>query len=138
VFVTYGGNNRTQMIRTPAPGRFEDRTVDGSCNPYLAATVILASGLDGIENKIDPGEPNHDNLYEVPAEEIARRGIRLLPGNLLDAIRNLVTDDVLRKALGTTDRGDYIDYFASVKETEWNEYHEQVSDWETKRYLGLF
>jgi glutamine synthetase len=74
----------------------------------------------------------------VPAEEIARRGIRLLPGNLLDAVRNLVTDDVLRTALGTTDRGDYIDYFASVKEAEWNEYHEQVSDWETKRYLGLF
>ena len=138
VFVTYGGNNRTQMIRTPAPGRFEDRTVDGSCNPYLAATVVLASGLDGIENKIDPGEPNRDNLYEVPAEEIARRGIRLLPSNLLDAVRNLVTDDVLRKALGTTDRGDYIDYFAQVKEAEWNEYHEQVSDWETKRYLGLF
>ncbi|HEV3364789.1 MAG TPA: type III glutamate--ammonia ligase [Acidimicrobiia bacterium] len=138
VFVTYGGNNRTQMVRTPAPGRFEDRTVDGSCNPYLAATVVLASGLDGVENKIDPGEPNRDNLYEVPAEEIARRGIRLLPSNLLDAIRNLVTDDVLRKALGTTDRGDYIDYFASVKEAEWNEYHEQVTDWETRRYLGLF
>ena len=66
VFVTYGGNNRTQMIRMPAPGRFEDRTVDGSCNPYLAATVVLASGLDGIENKIDPGDPNRDNLYAIP------------------------------------------------------------------------
>ena len=138
VFVTYGGNNRTQMIRTPAPGRFEDRTVDGSCNPYLAATVVLASGLDGIENKIDPGEPNRDNLYDVPLDEIRRRGIALLPSNLLDATRNLATDDVLRKALGETDRGDYIDYFVKVKQAEWNEYHEQVTDWETNRYLGLF
>lgn len=138
VFVTYGGNNRTQMIRTPAPGRFEDRTVDGSCNPYLAATVILASGLDGVEHKTDPGEPNRDNLYEVPAEEIARRGIRLLPGNLLDATRNLVQDPVLRLALGKTDSGDYVDYFAAVKQAEWDDYHEQVSDWETKRYLSLF
>ena len=138
VFVTYGGNNRTQMIRTPAPGRFEDRTVDGSCNPYLAATVILAAGLDGVEHKIDPGEPNRDNLYEVPPEEIERRGIAVLPGNLLDATRNLVQDGVLRRALGVTDRGDYIDYFARVKQAEWDDYHQQVSDWETKRYLSLF
>ena len=68
------------MIRTPARDRFEDRSVDGSANPYLAAAVILASGLDGIENKIDPGEPNVDNLYEVPEAEIRRRGIRTLPG----------------------------------------------------------
>jgi glutamine synthetase len=138
VFVTYGGNNRTQMIRTPAPGRFEDRTVDGSTNPYLAAAVVLASGLDGIESKLDPGEPNRDNLYEVPPEEIERRGIRMLPTNLLDATRNLVRDEVLRAALGTTPDGDYIDYFVRVKQAEWADYHEHVSDWETKRYLSLF
>jgi glutamine synthetase len=138
VYITYGGNNRTQMIRTPAVDRFEDRTVDGSCNPYLAATVILAAGVDGIEHKLDPGEPNMDNLYEVPEEEIKRRGIAVLPGNLLDATRNLAQDTVLRKALGPVVGEDYIDYFVRVKQQEWADYHSQVSDWELQRYLGLF
>src|SRR5713226_9724457 len=96
VYVTFGGNNRTQMIRIPAPGRFEDRTIDGATNPYLAATVVLAAGLDGIENKLDPGEANMDNLYELSEEELGRRGITTLPANLLDATRNLQADDVLR------------------------------------------
>lgn len=138
VYVTYGGNNRTQMIRIPAPGRFEDRTVDGACNPYLAAAVVLAAGMDGIENRLDPGEPNHDNMYEVSEAERARRGIELLPGTLLDAIRNLARDEVLREALGRAVGEDYVDYYVRVKEREWREYHEQVTDWETKRYLSLF
>ena len=56
-YVSYGYNNRTQMLRVPAPGRVEDRTVDGSCNPYLAATVLLAAGLDGIERELEPRRP---------------------------------------------------------------------------------
>ncbi len=138
VYITYGRNNRTQMIRTPAPGRFEDRTIDGAANPYLAATVILAAGLDGIDHKTDPGEPNDDNMYEVPEAELKRRGIELLPGNLLDAVRNLRQDEVLREALGPARGEDYIDYFCDVKEREWKEFHEGVSDWEVKKYLSLF
>ena len=92
VFVSYGYNNRTQMLRIPAPGRIEDRTVDGSCNPYLAATAILAAGLDGIESELDPGEPTTDvNLHEVSEAERVERGIELLPENLLDATRELET-----------------------------------------------
>ena len=56
-YVTYGYNNRTMMLRIPEAGRIEDRTVDGSCNPYLAATAVLAAGLDGIERGLDPGDP---------------------------------------------------------------------------------
>ena len=138
VYITYGGNNRTQMVRTPAADRFEDRSVDGSCNPYLAATVILAAGLDGIDHKIDPGPPNTDNLYEVPEDEIRRRGIRLLPGNLLDATRNLAGDPVLRQALGPVIGEDYIDYYVRVKEREWADYHQRVTDWEIESYLTLF
>ena len=63
VWISYGYNNRTQMLRIPAPGRIEDRTVDGSCNPYLAAAAVLAAGLDGIANGLDAGEPNSENLY---------------------------------------------------------------------------
>ena len=79
VYVTYGGSNRTQMIRIPGPGRLENRAVDGAVNPYLSCATMLAAGLDGIENKIDPGEKNNDNLYEVPEEELRRRGIEFLP-----------------------------------------------------------
>ncbi len=138
VYITYGGNNRTQMIRIPAPGRFEDRTVDGSTNPYLAATAVLAAGLDGIANKLDPGDPNLGNMYETPEEDLKVRGISILPGNLLDATRNLVQDEVLREAFGKTPTGDYVDYFAQVKQREWKDYHNQVSDWEVRKYLTLF
>lgn len=62
------------MLRIPGPGRVEDRTIDGSCNPYLAATVILAAGIDGIENKLDPGEPKAGNLGHMGETSIRRRG----------------------------------------------------------------
>jgi glutamine synthetase len=137
-YIAYGRNNRTQMIRTPAPGRFEDRTIDGAANPYLTATVVFAAGLDGIDNKLDPGDPNEGNMYETPQEELRRRGIDLLPGNLLDAIRNLRQDEVLREALGSTPHGDYVDYYCDVKEREWKSYHDLVSHWEVQRYLSLF
>ena len=136
-YVTYGHNNRTQMLRVPAPGRVEDRTVDGSCNPYLAATAILAAGLDGVERKLDAGEPNETNMYEMPTEERQRRGIDILPANLLDAVRNLEQDDVLRAALGKAVGEDYIDYYAGVKKREWQAYHEHVTDWEREHYLSL-
>jgi len=137
-FVTYGRNNRTQMIRVPAPGRFEDRTIDGAANPYLAAAVVLASGLDGIERGLDPGEPNEVNMYEMPDAERESRGIDLLPTNLLDATRNLERDDALRAALGRGRDEDYVDYFVRVKQREFKEYHDRVSDWEIDKYLSLF
>src|SRR5207245_10344279 len=61
VYVTYGASNRTQMIRIPGPGRIENRAVDGAANPYLACAAMLAAGLDGIENKTDPGHANGEN-----------------------------------------------------------------------------
>ena len=73
--VAYGGNNRSQMIRVPEGGRFEVRIPDGSANPYLALAAMLGSGLDGIANGVDPGDPNTDNLFTLPLEEIRRRGI---------------------------------------------------------------
>src|SRR5919202_1358418 len=130
VYVSYGYNNRTQMLRIPAPGRVEDRTIDGSCNPYLAAAVILAAGLDGIENKLDPGEPNTGNMYETSVEELKRRGIETLPANLLDATRKLAEDDVLRAALGRAVDEDYVDYLVRVKEQEWKAYPDQGTDGE--------
>lgn len=137
-YVSYGYNNRTQMLRVPGPGRVEDRTVDGSANPYLAATVLLAAGLDGIERELDPGTPNSLNLYETSPAQRAELGIDSLPENLLDAVRELERDDVLRRALGRTPKGDYLDYFADCKRREWQTAHEQITQWELDRYLQLF
>ena len=127
------------MLRVPAPGRIEDRTVDGSCNPYLAAAAVLASGLDGIANGLDPGAPNSENLYASSYEELTARGFRSLPANLLEAAAELEQDDVLRTALGRTrDDEEYVDYYLRVKRDEWFRYHEQVSAWEVREYLTRF
>ncbi|HXY86168.1 MAG TPA: type III glutamate--ammonia ligase [Gaiellaceae bacterium] len=138
VYISYGYNNRTQMLRVPGPGRVEDRTIDGSCNPYLAATVVLAAGLDGIDNKLDPGDPVKGNLYTTSTKDLKKQGIELLPANLLEATHELERDDVLREALGRARDEDYVDYFISVKRDEWTRYHEQVTPWEVKEYLTRF
>jgi glutamine synthetase len=137
-YVTYGWNNRTMMLRIPEAGRIEDRTVDGSCNPYLAATAILAAGLDGIENDIDPGDPHDINMYETSVEDRERMGIETLPANLLDATRELEGDEVLRRALGSVGDEDYVDYFNRCKRREWQAAHEQITQWEIERYLQLY
>ncbi|HLL09363.1 MAG TPA: type III glutamate--ammonia ligase [Nocardioidaceae bacterium] len=137
-YATYGGNNRTQMLRIPDGGRIEHRGCDGAANPYLALAVILASGLDGVDRELDPGEPNTDNLYELSAAEVAERGIVSMPPTLLHACEKLTADAVLREGLGKVRGGDYIDYFAKVKRAEFAEYHAVVSEWETDRYLTLF
>jgi glutamine synthetase len=137
VYVSYGYNNRTQMLRIPAAGRVEDRTIDGGCNPYLSATVILAAGLDGIERELDAGEPNSLNLYELSHADRERLGIDTLPANLLDATRELEGDEVLRAALGHAVDEDYVDYYIRVKQREWASYHEQVTPWEVDHYLTL-
>ncbi len=137
-YATYGMNNRTQAIRIPAPGRIEVRAVDGSANPYLAAAAILAAGVAGIAENADPGKPNLENLYNLSQAEIAQRGIRTLPANLLDAVRAAERDEVLREWLGSKGSEDYLDYFCEVKRDEWQDFHTQVSDWELRRYLTLF
>ncbi len=137
-YVSYGYNNRTQMLRVPAGGRVEDRTVDGSCNPYLAATAMLAAGMDGIERGLDAGDPNGANLYKMSVEDRKAAGIETLPGNLLDATRELAKNEPLRKAFGTTRGGDYIDYFIECKQREVQAAHEQITQWELERYLQLY
>jgi glutamine synthetase len=139
VFVSYGFNNRTQMLRIPEAGRIEDRTVDGSCNPYLAATAVLAAGLDGIENELDAGDPTTElNLHELTEDQRKELGVELLPANLLDATRELEKCDVLRAALGKTGREDYVDYYVKIKQDEFSDWHNEVTPWEIKRYLQLF
>ena len=138
VWISYGYNNRTQMLRIPGPGRIEDRTVDGSCNPYLASTAILAAGLDGIERGLDAGEPNTENLYSVPIAELRARGLQTLPSTLVEAVSELEGNAVMREAFGRGRDEDYLDYYCRVKRDEWHRYHEQVTSWEIREYLTRF
>ena len=133
--VAYGGNNRTHMVRVPEPARFEYRAVDGSANPYLVFTALLAAGLDGVDSGLDPGSPNEDNLFELGPEEREARGLRSLPPTLLHAADLLVGDDVLRAAFGSGPRGDFVDLYAELKRREFLEWHAHVTDWEIDRYL---
>jgi glutamine synthetase len=134
VYITYGGSNRTQMIRIPGPGRIENRTVDGAANPYLAIAVLLAAGLDGIEQQTDPGKRNEDNLYDLPEAELHKRQIEVLPRSLAQAIDYLEEDEVVKRALGA----DYADYYIQTKREEWRRYHNSVSQWELDNYLGVY
>jgi len=136
-YVAYGGNNRTLMLRVPEGGRVEHRAVDGAANPYLASAALLAAGLDGIDRDLDPGPQVQDNLFALTTEEVAARGIAHLPKTLDRALEELVGDPVLRAALGTVPGGDFIDYYARVKQAEFDAYHATVSEWEIDRYLTL-
>jgi glutamine synthetase len=131
-YITYGDNNRTQMIRTPDAGHVEDRTVSSAFNPYLAFAAYLAAGTDGIKRRLDPGEPNLGNLYEMSLEEMAKRKVRVLPQSLAEAIDELERDPVIQGGLGVI-----APEFIKLKCMEWNDYHRQVSAWEVERYLTM-
>jgi glutamine synthetase len=132
-YIAYGNNNRTACIRIPY-GRIEFRLPDGSCNPYLTTAAILAAGMDGVNRKLEAGAPVNSNLYEWTPEQIAERGIRLLPQNLAQALDALEQDEVIKTALGT----DLAAEFLKLKRMEWIEYSRHVSDWERERYVDFF
>ncbi|MDJ0573219.1 MAG: type III glutamate--ammonia ligase, partial [Pleurocapsa sp. MO_192.B19] len=112
--ITYGGNNRTHMIRIPDLGRFEFRLPDGAANPYLLPAAIIAAGLDGVERKLDPGDRSENNSYTEPSHTAKR-----LPGNLLDALRCLETDTVLEKSLGES----FVASYLKLKYQQWNRFN---------------
>lgn len=135
VFNSYGSNNRTNSVRVPAGGgRCESRNADGAVNPYLAATLALAAGLEGIRENLDPGAPNEDNLYAIPELERLKRGIDFLPQTLQEAVQAFAADPLTTSALGKELRDEFITY----KTEEWETYHLIVSQWEIERYSYLF
>jgi glutamine synthetase len=128
--VTWTGNNRTHMVRVPGPGRFELRLPDGAANPYLLQAVIIAAGLDGLENKADPGKRYDIDMY---AEGYKVRGAPKLPLNLLDALRNLDRDKGLKAAMGT----EFSDAYLKLKYQEWNAYASHFTQWEKDNTLDI-
>lgn len=135
VFVCYGNNNRTNMLRIPSQGgRVECRAADIANNPYLGAAMILAAGLEGIRDQLDPGLPHRENMYDYSEAEVDALGIQCLPRNLSEAIDAFAADPLSRAVFG--DR--LFDTYVQFKRDEWTAYHTHVSDWEIKRYLKFF
>jgi glutamine synthetase len=135
VFNSFGSNNRTNAIRVPMNGgRCESRNADGAVNPYLAATLALAAGLEGIREGIDPGIPQNDNLYELSEAQRRDRGIEFLPQNLAEAVEAFAADPFVEATLGKELRDEFIRY----KSEEWQAYHQSISPWEVERYSHLF
>ncbi len=152
IFISYGGNNRTHMMRVPrlrpeiedqalhqrgvylSAARIESRAVDPAMNPYLAAAMVLAAGLDGIENDLDPGDPVDFNMYELSDRELEQQKVKLLPRTLLEAIESFAKDPFSSKVLGEGLTQSYIE----LKTAEWWDYHNSISSWEIDAYLSKF
>jgi len=125
--VTYGGNNRTHLIRIPEPGRFEIRLADGAANPYLLQAGILAAGLDGIINDRDPGQRLDINMY-THGHTVERA--KQLPLNLLDATRALEGSAILHDKLGAL-----VPAYLKLKRQEWSAYACHLTAWERETTL---
>ena len=140
VYVTWAQRNRSDLVRVPMykPGkeastRLELRSPDPACNPYLAFSVILAAGLDGIEKGAEPPEPTEENVLALSATEREKRGIRQLPGSLDEAIGLAEQSPLLRRALG-----DHVyQSFLTNKTIERDRFRRALTDWEVSTYLPL-
>ncbi len=140
VYLSWALRNRSDLIRIPVyrygqeqATRIEYRAPDPACNPYLAFSVMLAAGLEGIKKEYDPIPPVERNVYEMTDEEREKEGIGSLPGNLSEAIELAEKSEVVRKAIG-----DHVfDKFIENKKIEWDNYRNQVTDYEIKRYLPI-
>jgi len=140
VYISWARRNRSDLIRIPEyqPGkenalRVEFRSPDPACNPYLAFSVMLAAGFEGIEKEYELPDPVEENVFEMAEEERKRRGIGTLPGDLSEAIHFAERSELVRKALG-----DHVFYtFIKNKKIEWDLYRTQVTDYELKRFLPI-
>ncbi len=140
VYLSWARRNRADLIRVPEykPGkenatRVEFRSPDPACNPYLAFSVMLAAGLEGIEKGYKIPKPVEENVYEMSEKERQAKGIETLPASLWEAIQLTEKSELVRKALG-----DHVfDAFIENKKIEWDQYRTQVTDYELKRYLPI-
>ena len=140
VYLSWAQRNRSDLIRIPMykPGkeeatRIEFRSPDPACNPYLTFSVMLAAGLAGMEEKIEPPDPVEANVYKMSVEERERRGIKQLPGSLSEAIQLTEKSKLVREALG-----DHVfDHFIENKKVEWDRYRVQVTSYEIEKYLPI-
>ena len=138
VYIAWSARNRSPLIRIPAARgsstRVELRCPDPTCNPYLALAAILAAGLDGIENKIQPLASTDKNIFQMTESQRVEEGIESLPGSLKEAIDEMANSKLAKDALGSHIFEKYIE----AKNEEWDEYRTKVSKWETDQYLTKY
>lgn len=115
-------------------GRCESRNADSACNPYLAGALVLAAGLEGIREGLDPGKPQVDNLYEFTDEQLSAKGVQALPRTLAEAVDTFEQDPFTEQVLGSALKKEFITY----KRAEWESYHLTVSQWEIDKYARLY
>jgi len=140
VYISWARRNRSALVRVPEykPGkekstRAEYRAPDPACNPYLAFSVMLAAGLEGVEKQYELPAPVEEDIFEMTPEEREERGIRTLPGNLFEAVQEMERSPLVRKALG-----DHVfEKFLANKRIEWDRYRTYVTDYELKQYLQI-
>jgi glutamine synthetase len=140
VYLSWAQRNRSDLIRVPMykPGkekstRLELRSPDPSANPYLVFSVLLAAGLAGVEEKLQPPEPVEKNVYEMSEVERARRGIKTLPGSLIEAIQITEKSNIVKQSLGQH----IFDHFIHNKKIEWERYRIQITSYEIEKYLPV-
>lgn len=135
VFQAWGYNNRTLMARLPMNRRcLEVRTADSAVNFYLGAALVLAAGLNGIRNELNPADPVNIDTYKVSEKELAGLGVRRLPWTLGEAVAAFEESSFVQKVLGAELHAAY----AQLKREEWQEYNTVVGEWEQARYLRLW
>ena len=130
VFADWGYQNRTTALRVSAPGRFEYRSADSAVNPYLSLAALIVAMKDGIDRKLDPGEPEERNIYEAME---AGKQVNRIPMTFGDALDALEADEVVKAALP----GDMYRVFMHYKRDEWERYCATVSDWDVEEYLDV-
>ena len=113
--ISYSGNNRTHMIRIPDPGRFELRLMDGSVNPYLLQAGIIAAGLEGLNKRMDPGQPITVNMYEKAKDY---PNLKQLPDEIEDALSELDNSIEMKEAFGE----EVINSYLKLKNEELKEF----------------
>ncbi|UCF87664.1 MAG: glutamine synthetase [Nitrospiraceae bacterium] len=140
VNVAWARRNRSALVRVPMykPGkeqatRIELRSPDPSCNPYLAFSVMLAAGLEGIEKGYKLSAPIEQDIFDMSEKEKKKAGIGTLPGSLAKAIEITEKSEVVRKALGDHVFNNFID----SKKIEWDEYRTHVHPYEIGKYLSI-
>ncbi len=140
VYVAWSRRNRSALIRIPLykPGkeqatRAEIRCPDPACNPYLTFAALLHAGLEGIEKGYELPAPMEQNLYNLTAEQRRERGIVALPETLGEAVDELATSELARRALGQH----IFDAYVKIKREEWDEYRIQLTQWEMEKYLAV-
>jgi len=140
VYICWAHRNRSALVRVPMykPGkekatRVELRSPDPACNPYLAFSVMLAAGLDGIRRGLELPADVTDNIYEMSEAERTTLGIGQLPESLNEAVNAMEQSELVREALGDQ----VFEWFIRNKRIEWQEYRTRVTQWEQDSYMAI-